>query len=132
MMFFGNDYLEYNKYFTIGFALYFKGKVQTRSYGDNNELEIKLKSIDMLSNVRKEMVKSISIILPVQLITDGLITDIKSLTDNTRGKVELKFKIIDVSENLSVDLSSRNQRIDLSDDFMSYLQRHEELNFKFN
>lgn len=132
LMFFGNDFIEFNKYFTVGFALHFKGKVQPKTYGDNPELEIKIKSIDMLANIRNEMVKSISIIVPVQLVTNDLITEIKEHTENKKGKVELKFKIIDRTENISLELFSRNQRIDLTEEFISYLQNSREIEFKLN
>lgn len=131
LMFFSNDYLEFNKYFTVGYALYFKAKVQARPYGDA-ELEIKVKAINMLANVREEMVKSISIVVPVQYVTDELITEIKAHTDNVKGKVLLKFKLIDKTENLSVDLYSRTQKIILSQELINYLKQREELDFRLN
>ena len=131
MMFFGNDFIDYNKYFSMGYALYFKGKVQQKPYGDN-ELEIKVKSINMLSNIREEMVKSISIVVPVQLVTDDLITELKAHTNNAKGKVELKFKIIDREENMAVDMHSRGQRIDLTEELLTYLKLREEIEFKLN
>jgi DNA polymerase-3 subunit alpha len=132
LLFFSNDYLEYNKYFNMGYALYFKGKIQPKPYGDTSELEIKIKSIDMLSNIRGNMVKSISIIVPIQLVTNELIAEIKINTENNKGKVDLKFKIIDRSENIAIDMFARNQRIDLTDGFISYLQNSEDIEFKLN
>ncbi len=131
IMFFSNDWVDYSKYCILGYALYFKAKVQPRPFGDN-ELEIKMKSINMLANIREEMVKSISIVVPVQLVTDELITELKAHTDNTKGKVELKFKIIDREENIAVDMHSRGQRIDLTDELLSYLKMREEIDFKLN
>jgi DNA polymerase-3 subunit alpha len=131
MMFFGNDFIDYNKYFMMGYALYFKGKVQQRPYGEN-ELEIKVKSINMLANIREEMVKSISIVVPIQLVTEELITELKAHTNSTKGKVELKFKIIDREENMAVDMHSRGQRIDLTEELLTYLRMREEIDFRLN
>jgi DNA polymerase III subunit alpha len=131
MMFFGNDFIDYNKYFMMGYALYFKGKVQQRPYGEN-ELEIKVKSINMLANIREEMVKSISIVVPIQLVTEELITELKAHTNNTKGNVELKFKIIDREENMAVDMHSRGQRIDLTEELLTYLKMREEIDFRLN
>jgi len=115
----------------MGYALYFKGKVQQRPYGEN-ELEIKVKSINMLANIREEMVKSISIVVPIQLVTEELITELKAHTNNTKGKVELKFKIIDREENMAVDMHSRGQRIDLTEELLTYLKMREEIDFRLN
>lgn len=131
LMFFSNDFLEFNKYFAMGYGLYFKAKVQARPYGDA-ELEIKIKSINMLSNLRDELVKSISIVVPVQDVTDELITEIKAHTDNVKGKILLKFKLIDKTENLSVDLYSRTQKIVLTEELITYLKQRDELEFRLN
>jgi len=120
-----------SNYYCKDYALYFKGKVQARQYG-NNELEMNIKSVNMLSNVREELVKSISIIVPVQLITDELIVELKTHTDNIKGKVELKFKLIDKTESMTVDLYSRTMRINLTEELISYLKNREEIDFKLN
>jgi len=130
MLFFSNDWIEFNKYFVVGYSLLMKGKIQPKPFGDN-ELEIRVKTISMLANVREEMVKSISIIVPVQYITDELIMELKECT-NHKGKVELHFKVFDKTENITVDLFSRTQRITLSDELMNYLENCEDVDFRLN
>jgi DNA polymerase-3 subunit alpha len=130
MLFFSNDWIDFNKYFVVGYALLIKGKVQPKPFGDN-ELEIRVKTINMLANVREELVKSISIIVPLQIISDDLIMELKEHT-NHKGKVELHFKVVDKSENLTVDLFSRTQRISLSEDLINYLGNCEEIDFRLN
>jgi DNA polymerase-3 subunit alpha len=131
LMFFGDNWVKNSNYYQKDYALYFKAKVQPRPYG-NNELEVNIKTVTMLSNVREEMVKSISIIIPVQLITDELIVELRNHTDNTKGKVELKFKLIDKTENMSVDLYSRTMRINLTEELISYLKTRDEIEFRLN
>jgi len=131
LMFFGDNWVKNSNYYQKDYALYFKAKVQPRQYG-NNEIEINVKTVTMLANVREEMVKSISIVVPVQLITDELIVELKNHTDNTKGKVELKFKLVDKSENMSVDLYSRTMRIDLTEELIRYLKSKEEIDFRLN
>ena len=131
LMFFGDNWVKNSNYYQKDYALYFKAKIQPRPFG-NAELEINVKSVNMLANVREEMVKSISIIVPVQLITDELIVEIKNHTDNTKGKVELKFKLIDKTENMTVDLYSRTMRINLTEELLVYLKNRDEIEFKLN
>lgn len=130
IMLFGKDWVEYRKFCNVGYALFFKGKVQPRPYG-NNELEVSIKSITMLSEIREQMVKSISIVVPIQLITDELIVELKMHTDQ-KGKVDLKFKLIDKTENMAVDLYSRTTRINLTEEFISYLKTRDEIEFRLN
>jgi DNA polymerase III subunit alpha len=130
MLFFSNDWLEFNKYFVAGYTLLLKAKIQPKPFGDM-ELEIKVKTINMLANVREELVRSISIKVPVQLVSDDLIMHIKERT-NKKGKVELHFKVFDKSEGLNIDLFSRTQRIELSDDLIYFLDNCEGIDFRLN
>jgi DNA polymerase III subunit alpha len=131
LMFFGDNWVKNSNYYCQDYALYFKAKVQPRPFG-NNELEVNIKSVTLLSNVRDEMVKCISIIVPVQLITDELIMELKTHTDNSKGKVELKFKLVDKVDNMVVDLYSRTQRINLTEELIMYLKNRDEIEFKLN
>jgi DNA polymerase-3 subunit alpha len=133
IMLFGKDWMEYQKYCTIGYSLFIKAKVQPRAFPPGStELEVSLKSVSLLAEVREEMVKSVSIIVPVQLVTDELIAELQAHTNQTKGKVELKFKLIDKEEGLTVDLYSRNTRIDLTNELIEYLRNREEIEFKLN
>jgi DNA polymerase-3 subunit alpha len=130
LMFFSNDYVDNSKYFQTGYSLMFKGKVQARMYNES-ELEVKVKNITMLPNVREEMVKSISLIVPIQMVTDQLMLEIMQHSD-AKGKIQLKFKIIDPGENLAIDLFSRNTRMNITESFINYLKSTEGLEFKLN
>jgi DNA polymerase-3 subunit alpha len=130
MLLFSNDWIEFNKYFVMGYSLLIKAKVQPKPFGDN-ELEIKIKTINMLANVKEDMVKGISIIVPVQSITDELIMELKVHAQH-KGKVELHFKVIDRSENITIELFSRTQRIQLSEELITYLEGQEDIDFRLN
>jgi len=130
LMFFSNDYVDNSKYFQAGYSLLFKGKVQPRMYNEG-ELEVKVKNITMLPNVRDEMVKSISLIVPLQMVTDQLMLEVMQHTD-VKGKIVLKFKIIDPAENLAIELFSRNTRINITEGFINYLKSSEGIEFKLN
>jgi len=130
LMFFSNDYVDNSKYFQAGYSLLFKGKVQARMYNEG-ELEVKVKTITMLPNVRDEMVKSISLIVPLQMVTNQLILEIMEHSDS-KGKILLKFKIVDASENIAIDLFSRNTRINITEGFINYLKASEGIEFKLN
>lgn len=130
LMFFSNDYLDNSKYFQTGYSLLFKGKVQSRMYNES-ELEVRVKTITMLPNVREEMVRSISLIVPLQLVNEQLIMEIMQHAD-PKGKIILKFKIIDPAENLVVDLFSRNTRININEGLVNYLKNMEGIEFRLN
>ncbi len=115
---FGKDYETFRNYIGEGFPLFIKGTVQENF---RNELEPKIKTITMLSNVKEEMLKSVSVILPLDRITDDLVNDLNSRAEANKGNVLLRFKIVDPEENQMIEMFSRKQRINLSSEFVEYL-----------
>jgi len=57
---FSNDFVDNNKYFHEGYALFIKAKVQPSLYADKKDtLELKVTSIDLLSNAREKMIRNV-------------------------------------------------------------------------
>jgi DNA polymerase-3 subunit alpha len=123
---FGRDYVSWKNFLTVGYALFIKGKYQPRGYGNNpDELEFKVNQIYMLSQVRDELIRQITIRIPVEKITDEFLTELGALANGNKGKVELKFSLFDPADNLVLDMFSRNKRITLDNAFFDYLQELE-------
>ena len=74
---FSKDYLNFKQYFTKGYNLLIRGRVQSREWGDTNELEFKVKSIHMLSDSKDNMIKSISLNIDLANVSEELIKDIE-------------------------------------------------------
>ena len=56
-MMFDKDFIDNSKFFTLGYYLLIKGRVQKRKYRED-ELEFKIKTINLLSSVKDELIKS--------------------------------------------------------------------------
>jgi len=128
---FGKDYENFRKYCYVDYPLLFKGKVQPRPY-NNQELEFKIKNIILLSQVREDLVESISFTIPLNKVNQILIDEIKKHALAKKGKVNLKFKIIDTEDNFGVDLFSRTERIDITNDLINYLNEKSEIQYSIN
>jgi DNA polymerase III, alpha subunit len=118
---FGKDYENFRKFFYNGYSLLIKGKVEPRMYNEN-ELEVRVKGISMLHEVKTEMVKSITIKLPLNSITPELVTELKAATDKHKGQVMLKMKIMDLEEKLALDLFSRGIKVNLDNELLQFLE----------
>jgi DNA polymerase-3 subunit alpha len=84
----------------------------------------------MLSSAREELVKTIQIRLPVDIISDDLVEDLTKHTLKHLGSTNLKILVYDTTENISIDLFSRSHRISLDDELISYLEGNHEIEFK--
>lgn len=121
MTLFGKDFENFRKFFFEGYSLLIKGKVQPKSYNPA-EIEFKIKSMHMLSDVKEEMIKMVSITIPLDEINEGLVDNIKKQAEVNKGKINLKFKIVDPESKISIDLFSRTLKVNLSQKFLDFLQ----------
>jgi DNA polymerase-3 subunit alpha len=117
--FFGTDYDLVQKYLKKNLPLFIKGSIQ-RNY--RNELEPKLKTIIYLSDVKEKMLKSISVTISIDSITDELVNELFLRTEANNGNTMLRFKIVDHETNQTVEMFSRKQRVSVDKKFVDYLE----------
>jgi DNA polymerase-3 subunit alpha len=128
--FFGKDYVEFSKYSKTGLFLMLKGQVQPRYNGD--QLEFKVRSIELLSEVRKNNIQSVTLQLPLQAVTHELVHEIEAVSLKNKGKALLRFNIWDPETKTMVNLFSRNTRVEMTNDLERFFRDHESLTFKIN
>jgi DNA polymerase-3 subunit alpha len=130
MFFFSKDYVEYGKYCKPGLYLMVRGVVQNRFGGD--QLEFKVNRVELMDEIREKYFKSITIQIPLSAVTGDVISELETLTSNNKGKALLKFDIFDLETKMMVNLFSRNTRIEITDDLLAYIEKHDDLAFKIN
>lgn len=116
---FGHDYLNYSKFFKEGLSLLIKGSAQA-SYYKENVFEFKVKSMHLLSEVRNELIKAVTINVPVSTITPDFIEEIQKVS-SLKGNVLFKFNIFDPVDKVSVNMFSRTKRIKISDELLGFI-----------
>jgi DNA polymerase-3 subunit alpha len=125
-MLFGKDYEDFRNYLFEGYSLLIKGVVQENPWKkDVRELEYKIKSMTMLANAREEMVKSLSLKMPLSELSDDIIEQIHNQTTLNKGKASLSFQIFDDTEGLGIEMFSRNTMIHVTNELVEFLEKNE-------
>ncbi|MBN2757943.1 MAG: DNA polymerase III subunit alpha [Bacteroidales bacterium] len=127
---FGNDYLDQKKYFTKGYQIALKGKIQPRFNNPENELEFKISNIDMLSEIKDNVFNSLAIKIPVDNLTSDLISEVEELAENNKGNAMLKFLIYEPNTKIWVQMFSRTHKVNISKDLVKFLDKKTELEYK--
>ncbi len=107
-----------------------KGQVQPRFNSD--QLEFKIRSIELLSEVRKNNVKSVTLQMSINAVTPELIEEIESMSLKNKGKALLRFNVWDQETKSMVSLFSRNTRVEMTHELENFLRGHDLLTFKIN
>jgi len=130
MTLFSKDYENFRKYLYEGYTLLIKAVVAENTWKSTPELELKIKNIYLLSSVRDELVKNIQIKVPVESITEPFLEEFTQHTKKGAGNTNLKIMVYDASENISIDMFCRSQRVTLSDELVDFLTSNNEIEFK--
>ncbi|WP_372935916.1 OB-fold nucleic acid binding domain-containing protein, partial [Mariniphaga sediminis] len=128
--FFGQDYVNFHKYCKTGLFILLKGTVKQRFKSDF--YEFKASQIELLSEARKNYVKSVTINIPLNKVNESVIEQIESIVRNNKGKALLKFNVYDPESNMFIHLFSRNTRIELTNSLLEYFEKETDIGYRIN
>lgn len=131
-MLFGEDYMKFKHLLEPGTMLFLSGRVQNRKWGNQDELEFKVTSIELLSELRQKVTDSVTIQLPLEAVTEQLIEDLESWLKSSKGDCKVKFKVLDAEEKIALELPSSLGKVDLSPEMIEKLDRMPELEYAVN
>jgi DNA polymerase-3 subunit alpha len=130
-MMFDKEYIEFSKFFIIGYYLLVKGRVQKKKFRED-ELEFHIKTINLLSSVKDELIKSVTLKVNPENISKELINELMELVKANRGETELKFLFYDPDDKISLSMFSRTLRVRLNNELISFLDDYPGLEYKVN
>ena len=129
--FFGQDFVNFHKYCKTGLFILVKGMVKPR-FNKSDTFEFKVLQIELLSEARKNYVKSVTVNIPLDKLNESMIEEIESLAKNNKGKALLKFNVYDPESNMYIHFFSRNTRIELTNHFLSYFEEKPDIGYRIN
>lgn len=128
---FGDDYINFGKYGRPGLYVFVKGRVQGRRFNEN-QLELKIISIQLLPDVKDNIIEKITITLPIHEMNATMIQELSILTKNNPGNSLLYFEVIDGEKNMKVELFARSLKINIRKELIDYLEQNDNILFRVN
>jgi DNA polymerase III, alpha subunit (EC 2.7.7.7) len=129
--FFGNDYIEWRNFLSVGMFLYIKGRCQPRQW-KQDELDIKITSMELLPDVKDTLIEKMTIFIPLKALDQQVVTELSILSNESPGKTELFFKIFDEESNYSVEFMARSTKLSVGKKIVNYINEHPELEYHIN
>ena len=129
--FFGNEWVEKKNFFMEGMFLFMRGKCQPRQWKPE-ELEVRINSIELLSEVKDHLIEKLTITVPLSAVDDQMIMEISSIAKASPGSTELCFCILDEDGQTHLSMSSRAVRLSVQKELVDYLKAQPLLQYKIN
>ena len=129
---FGKDYSDYASEIIMGEKIVLYVRVEKNKFKENSDYECKIKKIEQLDNL-KERIKQIVLQININNLNEHIIKELESLceTEESSG-LPLVLMVYDRSDNLAINLRSKNYRVQLNSDFIEYITNHPNIDFKLN
>lgn len=130
--FFGEDYIKFRNYFILETAIYIKGRVQNKKWGGAaGELEFSVQSMDLLSVISENLIRSITLQVDVEKLTHELVNEVHNLFVNEKGDLPLNFVLYDGAGH-RVKMFSRTCKIGRSRELYEYFENNDAIKMKIN
>ena len=125
------DWVEKKNFFMEGMFLFMRGKCQPRQWKPE-ELEVRINSIELLSEVKDHLIEKLTITVPLSAVDDQMIMEISSIVKDSPGSTELCFCILDEDGQTHLSMSSRAVRLSVQKELVDYLKAQPLLQYKIN
>lgn len=129
---FGEDYINFKNYFTVGYNLIIKGIIQPKWGKPENEPEFKIKQVNLLSEMREKMVNSLTVEVPIESISVSFIKEFQELCSKNKGSKNLQFLIFDSDEKVGFKMFSRTHKINISNEIIDAIEKRQNLTYKIS
>ncbi len=131
LAFFGEDSMNFGKFARIGLSIYLRAQIQPKRYRQE-ELEVKVLSINLLSEIKDKLVSKITIQLPLNSIDNTMVSELSAMIKNNPGNSLLYFQITKEDDGSTIELFSRPTRIGVNKHLIDNLVNNLNINFKIN
>ena len=121
-MLWSDDYLKYKSFLMPGLFLFIEGNILRKSWGEQN-LEFKIRNIDLLNELATKKVQGLALRFPVQSVTEDFINSLEKLCKKHSGKAALRMYLKDDYESIQTELLARSAQIKPSNNFIKELKK---------
>ena len=128
---FGDNWVRWANYFTIGNTLYVSGRMEPRRFKEG-EYDLQIGRIEFLSDVRNDRIKSITINLHLPDIDDSLVVNLAEFITKNDGNSDLYLNVSNVDTQKHLMLRSTKRHITVTQDLLDFIDNHQGLSYKIN
>lgn len=133
---FGEDYLKHKSYINEGYFVQIRGRVQERFRQEGN-WGFEITNVQLLSELKGKLAKSFTLQIPLDHLDENLYHQIRSILHSNQDSegnknCQLRFKIVDLADQISLDMPVQATKISLNDEFIHAIGKLENITYRLN
>jgi DNA polymerase-3 subunit alpha len=117
---FSESYAKFKTFFEEGTSVYVEGEFRQRYNSD--EFEFKVNNVRLMETVGDEKTSSITLKIPVEVISRELLEKIGQLCSAHKGKHTLKIELIDRQNKEKLSFTSGARKVTVGNDFIAAME----------
>ncbi|MFM7401663.1 MAG: DNA polymerase III subunit alpha, partial [Bacteroidota bacterium] len=117
---FSESYAKFKTFFEEGTSVYAEGEFRQRYNSD--EFEFKVNNVRLMETVGDEKTSSITLKIPVEVISRELLEEIGQLCSAHKGKHTLKIELIDRQNKEKLSFTSGARKVTVGNDFIAAME----------
>ena len=128
---FGEDWARLRGYFSVGNSLFITAKVEQRRWKEGT-YDLSVGRVEFLTDVKDQKIKSITISIRLDALTDQLASEMLSVFERNQGQTEVYFQVIDHTKQVSLLLQTRTFKLNVERSLLDFLDSENALEYKIN
>ena len=123
------DYARFSPILQPGVSVLIEGDMKQR--WNSEEFELKIKDVKQLASLGNSLTESITLMIPIEIVTETLIQDLEKMCQKFKGKHKLKTQLLDSTNRLTLHLFSTDKKVNVDSDLIAAVEA-KGLNYKLN
>ena len=129
---FDKEYIDNSKYFVNGYLLLVSGRIQRRRFREN-ELEFSIRNINLLTSIKDELIKTLTITISVGDLRRDFLEDMSRYVKENPGPTQLQFLFRDPENKITpLPMFSRTALIKVNRTFPELMEGYPDISYKVN
>lgn len=127
---FNEDYARFSPILQPGVSVFIEGEMKAK-WNSTDEFELKIKEVRQLASIGESLTESITLMIPIEQITNEMINKIEFICSRHKGRHKLKMNLIDKTNRQTLNLFSTDKKINVDGDLIAAIEK-EGLEYKVN
>lgn len=133
---FGDDYVRFKNLMVDGYFIQIKGTVDEK-FRQKDNWDFKISGMELLSELRDKMAKSLTVILSLNEVQVDLMDKIQAILDENVNQYpvrncHIKFRVRDKDDEISIEMPSKSFRINPGNELLTSLNTLQGISYKLN